>query len=317
MAVAATPSASTTHKGIVADFVKELTERHNPLAWQQYCADDFIHHFKVPGVPATRDGIEHLSRSILSAFPDVQVSIELLIEEGDLVVERATAEGTHLGEFNRIAPSGQRLRWTETHVYRLHAGRIVEHWPEIRLEMLLAQMARQTTYFQGPQSSLLSAGIAAVMTGLSRLYGTRADAHVRTDLERRERNRAVVCRYIDDFKNRQQFAVFPRLFAPDFRHHFNFPSLPNTMRTFVSVGQNFLAAFPDVRVEVEALIAEGAYVVERNRVSATHRGTFAGIPATGRAVTWTETHIYRLRDGKIVENWPQVNFERILMQIQG
>ena len=88
------------------------------------------------------------------------------------------------------------------------------------------------------------------------------------------------------------------------------------METFISVGQNFLAAFPDVQVEVQDLLVDGAYVVERNQVSATHKGAFAGIKATGRAVNWTETHIYRLKDGKIVENWPLVNFERILAQIR-
>ena len=158
--------------------------------------------------------------------------------------------------------------------------------------------------------------IALAMSAASGFYRPPLDRHIPDERQRQERNRAVVARYIEDFKNQQKFLVFPQLFAADFRHHFNFPALLNTMETFISVGQNFLAAFPDVKVEIKDLLVDGTYVVEHNQVRATHKGTFAGIKATGRAVNWTETHIYRLKDGKIVENWPLVNFERILAQIR-
>lgn len=303
-------------KQLVAQFVEELTNRHNPDAWRMYCADTFVHRFNLPDVPPTRSGAEALSRGILTAFPDVRVTIDLLLQEGDWVVERARAEGTHTGAFMGIPPSGKRLAWLETHMYRMVDGKIVEHIPEIRLEMLLAQMAGQNDYFHSPRPSLLSRGIAVAMITAASLYCPQLDSALPNDDVRRERNRTVVARYIEEFKNQQQFLVFPRLFGADFRHHFEFPALNDRMATFVSVGQNFLSAFPDVHVEVQQLLADGAYVVERNRVSATHRGTFAGMKATGRQVTWTETHIYRLKDGKIVESWPLVNFERILAQIR-
>ncbi|MEM8530503.1 MAG: ester cyclase [Chloroflexota bacterium] len=305
-----------TNKEIVAEFVEELTNRHNPDAWQMYCAEDFRHHFNLPNIPSGCDGVEQLSRAILTAFPDVHVTMDLLLQEGDTVVERATATGTHAGEFIGIAPTGQRLQWTEAHTYRLRDGKIVEHFPEIRLEMLLAQVAGRKDYFQAPRRSGLSRIIALAMSAASGFYRPPLDRHIPYECQRQERNRTVVARYIEDFKNQQKFLVFPQLFAADFRHHFNFPALPHTMETFISVGQNFLAAFPDVRVEVQDILVDGAYVVERNQVRATHKGTFAGIKATGRAVNWTETHIYRLKDGKIVENWPLVNFERILAQIR-
>ncbi|MCU0493876.1 MAG: ester cyclase [Chloroflexaceae bacterium] len=304
-----------TAKEVVAAFVETLTKRHNPEAWRLYCADTFVHHFNLPNVPPTRDGVEALSRSILTAFPDVQVNIDLLLHDGDWVVERARAVGTHTGEFMGVPPSGKRLSWLETHMYRVENGLIIEHIPEIRLEMLLAHIVGENHYFRQPTVSALSHGIALAMTGAAHAYRPMPDNALPDDNARMERNRIVVNRYIEEFKNQQRFLVFPQLFGADFRHHFEFPALNNRMVSFVSVGQNFLSAFPDVHVEVTHLLADGAYIVERNRVRATHRGTFAGIKATGRTVTWAETHIYRLKDGKIVENWPLVNFERIIAQI--
>lgn len=309
------PRYDTREKQIVHAFIDELTKRHNPDAWRMYCTDDFRHHFNLPDVPPTLAGIEALSQGILTAFPDVQVQIDLLLQEGDWIVERATALGTHTGAFMGISPSGRSFQWTETHLYRLRTDKIVEYIPGVRLEMLLARMAGRQTYFHAPTQSILSHAIALGMSGLSRLYRSRPD-RLLMDNEQRERNRAVIARYIDEFKNQQRFIVFPQLFEASFRHHFDFEKRPNTMATFVSVGQNFLTAFPDVHVDVQQLITDGDYVVERNQVTATHQGMFAGVSATGKPVQWAETHIYRLQNGKIVENWPQVNFERILVQIQ-
>lgn len=304
------------NKAIVNSFVGALTNQHDPEAWERYCARDFRHHFNVPGVPGDITGIRALSESILAAFPDVRTKIDLLLSEGDCVVERATAVGTHSGNYNDVAPTGERFTWSETHIYRLRDGLIIEHWPEVRLERLMSQMQGRDGWFTGPAKSLQSRLITTAVKGVAPLYRGERDVTIKSKQHLTERNRSVVRRYIDEFKNQQKFLVFPRLFARDFRHHFDFPNLPNSMETFVSMGQNFLSAFPDVRVDVQQLLADDQHVVERNVVYATHEGEFYGITPTGRTVTWSEVHIYRLRDGKIVENWPQVNFERILMQIQ-
>ncbi len=89
----------------------------------------------------------------------------------------------------------------------------------------------------------------------------------------------------------------------------------NRLSSFVSVGQEFLRAFPDVKVNVISLIAENDYVVELNTVTATHQGKYFNIPATNRTVNWTEAHIYQLQNERIVENIPSVNFEHIINQI--
>ncbi len=61
------------------------------------------------------------------------------------------------------------------------------------------------------------------------------------------------------------------------------------------------AAFPDWRVSVEDMIAEGDKVVTRYTEQGTQHGDFMGIPATGRTVTMTGIEIMRCADGKIAE----------------
>jgi steroid delta-isomerase-like uncharacterized protein len=62
-------------------------------------------------------------------------------------------------------------------------------------------------------------------------------------------------------------------------------------------------AFSDWREEVEDIIAEGDHVVTRFTSHGTHRGTFQGIGATGKAVVVREVAIFRFENGKIVEQW--------------
>jgi predicted ester cyclase len=83
----------------------------------------------------------------------------------------------------------------------------------------------------------------------------------------------------------------------------------------VLLGQAVYSAFPDVHVAVQDLITAEGMVVERTTASGTHLGEFQGVAATGNPVVWSETHIYRLANGKIVEYWPQVDVLAILIQI--
>lgn len=67
------------------------------------------------------------------------------------------------------------------------------------------------------------------------------------------------------------------------------------------------AAFPDLHLEVEDMIAEGDKVVVRNTVTGTHRGPYMGLEPTGKTVTYNEIFIFRFVDGRIAETWGVVD----------
>jgi steroid delta-isomerase-like uncharacterized protein len=75
------------------------------------------------------------------------------------------------------------------------------------------------------------------------------------------------------------------------------------------------SAFPDLRVEVEDMVASGNRAATRVTHRGTHRGTFLGIAPTGRPVEYEGTVIFRIADGRIAERWGTVDLFAILWQL--
>jgi steroid delta-isomerase-like uncharacterized protein len=61
----------------------------------------------------------------------------------------------------------------------------------------------------------------------------------------------------------------------------------------------FTAAFPDIHLAINEMVAEGDKVVVLWTLTGTHRGDWRGIPGTGKAVTWNATDTYAIKDGRI------------------
>jgi predicted ester cyclase len=63
-----------------------------------------------------------------AAFPDMQLTVEDMIAEGDRVAARVIMRATHRGEFQGIAPTGKRVQVRAMDMFRIVGGKIVEHW---------------------------------------------------------------------------------------------------------------------------------------------------------------------------------------------
>jgi steroid delta-isomerase-like uncharacterized protein len=61
-------------------------------------------------------------------FPDLSVTVEDVMAEGDRVAARVTMRGTHCGEFQGVAPTGKRVEVKALDMFRISNGKIVEHW---------------------------------------------------------------------------------------------------------------------------------------------------------------------------------------------
>ena len=89
---------------------------------------NFIEHDPEPGVEPTIAGMKQLMTMFYSAFPDLHVTINQLVSEGDIVAGHMTTEGTQTGEFMGIPASGKKISITEMHMVRIANGKAVEHW---------------------------------------------------------------------------------------------------------------------------------------------------------------------------------------------
>ncbi|MGH8613510.1 MAG: ester cyclase [Gammaproteobacteria bacterium] len=78
----------------------------------------------------------------------------------------------------------------------------------------------------------------------------------------------------------------------------------------------FRTAFPDFRYTVEDEITVGDRLVHRLTAKGTQKGEFMGVPATGKQVSWSEIHIGRIADGKVVEHWGFGNQQMMLQQLE-
>ena len=90
-------------------------------------ADDFILHEPDEDIV----GIEGLAQFVSmkrSAFPDLRITLEDDIAEGDKVVSRWAGQGTHQGELMGIAPTGNQVTITGITIHRIEDGKIVEEW---------------------------------------------------------------------------------------------------------------------------------------------------------------------------------------------
>jgi predicted ester cyclase len=77
----------------------------------------------------------------------------------------------------------------------------------------------------------------------------------------------------------------------------------------------FQAAFSDKVCVDEARLAEGEWMAAFGRQEATHSGEFMGIAATGKRVEIRYMDFWKVKDGKIVDNWVMVDFPHVMRQL--
>ena len=110
-------------------------------------------------------------------------------------------------------------------------------------------------------------------------------------------------------------ASIDELCAPDFVGHLpSFPA-PTDRTNFIAFASMLYSAFPDLHHTVEVHLAENDMVAGCVIVRGTHQGDFQGIPATGKKVEFYDLIIARLKDGKAVELWAQLDVLNLLQQL--
>ena len=77
----------------------------------------------------------------------------------------------------------------------------------------------------------------------------------------------------------------------------------------------FWEAFEPLTLTVEQALSDGAMVFVRSRFEGTHVGTFMGLPASGKAVSWRFHNLYRVEDGRWVEAWAFPDSFAMLQQL--
>lgn len=127
-------------------------------------------------------------------------------------------------------------------------------------------------------------------------------------------NKVLIRRWLEEM-DKHNFDFIDEVFSPQFIFHL--PGNPEPMkyeeyREFIP---SVYASFPDLRHKIEDLIEEGDRVVVRVKNSATHRGDFMGVSATGKEVQIGAIMIFRLVEGEFVEAWEEADFLGLMQQL--
>ena len=93
--------------------------------------------FEITGTQTLK---EMVVARLYRAFPDLHITIEDLIADGDKVVEKDTVTGTHQGEYNGLPPTGKSVSYSEIFIMRFVNGRIAEVWGVVDLFSQMQQL---------------------------------------------------------------------------------------------------------------------------------------------------------------------------------
>lgn len=119
---------SETNKTVSRRLVEEAFNKGKYDVIEELVAPTFVNHDPATGDTKGLEGTRELIEGYRSAFPDLQITIEEQIAEGDLVATRWTAKGTHKGELMGIAPTGKESTVTGVTIDKIKNGTIVESW---------------------------------------------------------------------------------------------------------------------------------------------------------------------------------------------
>lgn len=137
-------STSLTDNAAAFRRVHEVANTHDATlisaTFDVVFASDVLIHIPLP-VPSTGvRALKDLFAMLHHAFPDLHITVEDTIAEGDKVVGRNSLTGTHSGDYMGLSPTGIRVVYSEIFIFRLSEGRIAEIWGVVDVVAQLRQL---------------------------------------------------------------------------------------------------------------------------------------------------------------------------------
>ena len=130
-----------------------------------------------------------------------------------------------------------------------------------------------------------------------------------------EDNKTIARRIINDIINGRRLEQIDTLVSPSYVYHGPGDMEVRGPEGFKQLINMYLTAFPDLRMTIDDLIAEGDKVVTRWTGRGTHRGDLAGIAPTGKTATVTGIIISRFAGNKLVEDFESFDEVAMLRQL--
>ena len=287
-------SVEEKNKAIARRYYDEIMNQGKLEVIDELMSPDFL--FTIPTHPDPYhgpDGFKNLVTMLRGAFPDVHLSVEHLLAEGDTVVGHWKGSGTHTGGplhtvMGDIPPSGKHFVIDGMSWLRIVDGKIVE------------SLANEDTL-----------GL------LMQICVIPAPASAAPELSRDEKM-TLATRYFDELMSQGKLEVIDEIIHPNFAFHI--PTLPEPVRGregmhgFVT---GLRTGFPDIKFSIQEgrLIVDGDKVAARWTITGTHQGPFLGASPSGNSIKDQGVDIFRIQDGQIIEIFVNENDLGLMQQM--
>ena len=116
------------NKTLVRRYIQKVWDENDVAALDEFFAANYQRHISPNAIPLNREGQKQRLAGIRTAFPDIALTLEEIIAEGDRVVFRSTIRGTHQKIFQGIAPTGRHVTVSLLDLVRVQDNKIVEQW---------------------------------------------------------------------------------------------------------------------------------------------------------------------------------------------
>jgi steroid delta-isomerase-like uncharacterized protein len=132
-------------KAVIRQYLEEAWNQKNLGILDQLTASNYARYISGQASPLDREGQKQRIASFHQGLPDVHLTLEDLVAEGDRVVFRITLHGTHTGTLMGVPPTGRQVTISAIDIARLADGKIVEHWGQMDTFGLLQQLGASST----------------------------------------------------------------------------------------------------------------------------------------------------------------------------
>jgi steroid delta-isomerase-like uncharacterized protein len=235
----------------------------------------------------------------LDGFPDMHVTVEEQVADGDFVASRHIAIGTQAKEFRGLPNTGKRGAITGITINRVSGDRVAEVWTCWDA----AGMMQQLGILPGPDPEISAEETAGIWAGFPELPDGGVDA------------KAVVSRLYDELWSQGSLELADELIDDGYLGHAPGRSLARGPEGIRKLAAEWREGVPDLKFEIHAQHAEGSRCVTRLTASGTHTGDWLGIPATGKVLSLSGISIARVAGGKVVSEWSEFDGMGLLGQL--
>ena len=117
----------SNNRELLERFYEEVMNRGNLSFIDEFCSPDYVEHDD-DALSPDREGLKQHVATIRQGFPDLHVTVEDILMDGDRVAARTRATGTHRGNFAGLQPTNKQVAIDGMDLVRVVDGKLAEHW---------------------------------------------------------------------------------------------------------------------------------------------------------------------------------------------